>query len=94
MNINSLNGLPASFLQSTLANQLTTNSLTKSSEQSSNSGTSSPFAQLLNDASAAYLPSSKSSTSASQSFNQLVKNFQMSGIQSQGQSLDPMSIGG
>jgi hypothetical protein len=92
MNISSLTGISGNFLQSTLANQLTSNTLTGASHASKN-GQPSAFAQLLSDASAGTASSKSTAGNAGQLLNQLVSNFQASGIQSQGQSLDPSSIG-
>jgi len=89
MNLTSINGLSGNGLQSTLANQLTSNTLTSSSSQASKNGQPSAFAQMLSAAGV----SSPSAGNAAQLLNQLVSNFQASGVQGQGQSLDPMSIG-
>jgi hypothetical protein len=89
MNLTSLNGLSGNYLQSTLANQLTSNKLNSSSQASKN-GQPSAFSQML---SAAGATTSHTAGNPAQLLNQLVSNFQVSGVQSQGQSLDPMSIG-
>jgi hypothetical protein len=91
MNTSSINGFSASYLQSTLANQLTSNSLTSSPSKNSKNAEPSAFAQMLSDANAG--SSASTGGNASQLLNQLVSNFQMSGVQNQGQSLDPTLIG-
>ena len=88
MNLTSLNGLSGSYLQSTLANQLTNNKLTTSSQASKN-GQPSAFAQML---SAVAAQPTHTAGNAAQSLNQLVSSFQTSGVQNQSMSLDPMSI--
>ena len=96
MNTNSINGLSANYLQSMLANQLTSNSLNSSSKNSKN-GEVSAFSKMLSDASA-NSPGAANMAAAptgnpTQMLSQMIANFQTSGMQSQGQSFDPMSIG-
>jgi hypothetical protein len=95
MNITSLAGLSGNYLKSALANQLTSNTLTHSSAQTAKNGQPSAFAQMLQEAGVSNAPTGNPSSvnNPSQLFNQLVSNFQASGLRNQGQSLDPMSIG-
>jgi hypothetical protein len=72
-----------SYLQSTLANQLMNSGLTNSSSKSSKNSQASTFAQMLSEATA----------NSPDALSKLVSNFQATGIQNQGQSLDPTSIG-
>jgi hypothetical protein len=89
-----MNTSSLSYLQSTLANQLTSNSLNSSSSQTSKNKQPSVFAQMLSDATANSSAAGSTATTgnAAQLLNQLVSNFQVSGIQNQGQSLDPTAI--
>ena len=89
MNLSSLTGVSGNFLQSTLQKELTSNTL-NSSSNSSKSTKASDFAQMLSDAG---VTTASTKGNPSQMFSQMVNNFQVSGIQSQGQSLDPTSIG-
>jgi homospermidine synthase len=88
MNFSSLAGVSGNFLQSSLQKELTSNTLSSSSHSAKTK--QSEFAQLLNDAG---VKPAATSANASQMLSQMVNNFQASGIQSQGQSLDPISIG-
>lgn len=88
-NTSSINGLSANFIHSMLADQLTNGSLTKSSSKNSASGDS-PFSKMLSDATSG--SSVASSGNPRQLLSQLVSNYQVGGVQSQGQSLDPMLI--
>ena len=92
MNTSSINGLSANYIQSTLADQLASGSLTNSSSKNAKSSQESPFSKMLSDATSG-ASSSTNGSNASHLLSQLVGNYQVSGVQNQGQSLDPMSIG-
>jgi len=91
MNSNSINGLTSDNLRSTLQDQLASNNLAQSSN-ASKKGQLSPFAQLLSDTAAISAVNHNSSNSTVNQFNQLVANYQKSGVQNQSQSLDPNSL--
>jgi len=93
MNTSSINGLSANYIQATLAQQLTTNGLNKSSAKNNASSGQSEFSKLLSDLSNGVSSSTGSNpNNPSQLLNQMVSNFQVSGVANQGQSLDPSAI--
>jgi len=69
----SLNGLSSNYLSSMLSHQLTTNSLNKSTSQAAKSADPSPFAQLLNEASANM--GGNAATSKGNAGSQLLQNI-------------------
>jgi len=87
-----INGLSSNFIHSMLADQLTNSSLTKS--KNSNGSGDSPFSKMLSDATSGSSASTAgTSPNASQLLSQLVSNYRSTGVQNQGQALDPMMIG-
>jgi hypothetical protein len=90
MNTTSLNGFSPNYIKSMLADQLSTGSLNNSSTKNAKTSQTSPFSQMLSDAASGNQAATTSNSS--QLLNQLVNNFQSSGLQNQGASLDPSSF--
>jgi hypothetical protein len=90
MNTTSINGFSPNYIKSMLADQLSTGSLNNTSSKNSKTSQQSPFSQMLSDATSGN--EAASTSNSSQLLNQLVYNFQSSGLQNQGSSFDPSSF--
>ncbi len=87
MTTSPINNLSPSYFEATLATQ-------KPSDASSRTGGLSTFAQLLSTSASSNAAGASSSTnSPNQMLNQLMTSFKNNGIQNEGSSLDPMSVG-
>jgi hypothetical protein len=87
MSTSAINNFSNSYLDTTLPSS-------KTSKASANAGGLSTFAQLLSSSTSSTTAGGSSSTnSPTQMLNQLMASFKTNGIQNEGSSVDPMSIG-
>ncbi len=87
MSTSAINNPSNSYLDTTLP-------ISNTPKASANDGGLSTFAQLLNSSTSSTTAGGSSSTnSPTQMLNQLMASFKTNGIQNEGSSVDPMSIG-